>query len=250
MTRVSGVVITRDEEKNITACLECLRFCDEVVVVDSGSRDGTVPLAKSAGAKVYFKPFEDFASQKNFAISQAGSEWVFLVDADERVSGALAAEVRAVLENPKADGYDLKRINRIFGRRMRGGINAGDKQLRLVRKEKAVFKGLVHERIALEGDAPCLQEPLLHESTPTVKDYMRKLNLYTSLEAKNLDEKETFSERGLRLRPLALFFWRFLFQGGFLDGREGFLFNGLSAYYEFVRRAKHWELRQPGKPSV
>lgn len=241
--KLSAVVITRDEEKNIGQCLEGLAFCDETVVVDSGSRDRTVPLARALGAVVYENAFRDFASQKNAAISKARYPWVLLIDADERVSPALAVEIRAVLQETKAEGYTFRRENRIFGRRMRHGANAHDRQLRLVRKEKAFFEGAVHERIFLQGKIGCLKNPLSHDSTPTLRDYMRKLNVYTALEAGAMAEGSVeFSEKKLKQRPLLLFFYQHFFRRGFLDGLEGFLFNGLSAYYEFVRYAKRWEL--------
>ena len=250
MRRLSGVVIVRDEEKNIRECLEGLRFCDETVVVDSGSRDRTVEMARSVGAKVFPKPFVDFASQKNFGIEKASGEWLLLVDADERVSPELAFEIKQVLQKPQADGYFVRRLNRIFGRWMKHGGSGNDSQLRLARKEKAVFQGRVHERIRLDSPIGRLQNPLWHASTPTVRDYMRKLNHYTSLEAGGLAGKnEIFSEKKMKRRPLFLFFYLQGWKRGFLDGAEGFIFNMLSAYYEFVRRAKHWELMSKGGSS-
>ena len=246
--KISAVLITQNEEKNLPDCLAGLHFCDELILVDSGSQDGTVSLARSLGAKVFSNPFLDFASQKNFGIRQAACDWVFLIDADERVSEALAAEIRAALEKPDAEGYFVRRINRLFGRWMHYGANGQDRQLRLVQKEKALFQGKVHERIYLNGATRCLKNPLMHHSTPTIKNYMRKLNVYTSLEADGLaDRHADLSENKLKKRPLGLFFYLYFIRLGFLDGLEGFLFNGLSAYYEFVRYAKHWELASTNK---
>lgn len=242
MMKCSAVLIARDEEKNLRDCLAGLVFCDEIVLVESGSHDQTAELARSLGAKVYSNLFKDFASQKNFGIGKAESEWVLLVDADERVTPELTEEILGVLKNPKADGFFVKRSNRIFGRWMKHGDSGGDRQLRLARRDKAVFKGQVHERIYFEGKQPCLKNPLLHHSTPTVRDYMKKLNQYTSLEAAMLvEKKETFDASKIKSRPLFLFIYLHFFKQGFLDGMEGFLFSVLSAYYEFVRQAKHWE---------
>lgn len=241
--KLSVVIITKNEEKNIAACLDSVKFCDEAVVVDSGSSDRTAALAKERGARVLIRAFDDFASQKNFAMQSAAGEWVLLIDADERVTVELGAEILAELRSPKADGYFLSRRNNIFGRWMRHGANRGDKQLRLVKKS-AAFRGAVHERIVPEGRTTTLKHPLLHFSTGSVSQYMDKLNLYTALEVRTISEKRVKTEKPGIGKPLGLFLYRFLFQGGLADGREGAWFSVLSAYYEFVRKAKYWERGQ------
>ena len=241
MALLSAVLIVKNEEKNIVECLRRLAFCGEIVVVDSGSADRTVSLAKDLGAAVYSNPFVDYASQKNFAIGKASSDWVFLIDADERVSDELAREIIEILKHPTADGYLVKRMNRIFGRWMKHGANRDDFQLRLVRRQKAMFDGCVHERIRLEGPCPRLSNVLRHHSTESVSSYMKKLNLYTSLEVKVLEERHASTAAGkMKTRPLQFFFYRAFWQRGLRDGMEGFLFCILSAYYEFIRQAKHW----------
>lgn len=241
--KLSGVVITRDEENNILDCLSSLDFCDERIVVDSGSQDQTVARARSAGADVYFHPFENYADQKNFAISKATGEWVLLIDADERVNPALKEEIRQVLFCPSSEGYWLIRRNRVFGRFMQGGDHARDYQLRLVRAPLARFQGLVHERIILVGKTERLKEPLFHESTPTISAYMKKLNNYTALEARsNAERKMTRVWLHMMLFPLVKAVQRWIFKAGFRDGVEGFIFIVLSAYYDFIKAAKRWEL--------
>ncbi len=281
MTKLSAVIITRNEEKNIGECLSALHFCDEKIVVDSGSTDQTVKIAADHGAKVVPRPFTNFSEQKNFGIEKACGEWVLLIDADERVSEALSFEIQKTIESAKFDGYFLHRLNCIFGRWMRYGDNKNDFQLRLVRKERAYFKGVVHERIYLNERAGDLKNPLLHYSTETISSYMEKLNHYTVLEAgKSLTlermarpfwrvtrggESPTNAKPQLRIsgdterqdppkwvtgppgkmmsKPLVLFFYRMFWQKGFLDGIEGIFFCVLSAYYEFLRQAKCWELQ-------
>ncbi|MBI2095255.1 MAG: glycosyltransferase family 2 protein [Candidatus Omnitrophica bacterium] len=243
MPTLSAVIITHNEKENIEKCLNALFFCNELVVVDSESPDGTAAIAEKLGAKVFLRAFRDFSSQKNFAISKTTGQWILSVDADEFVSESLAAEIREVLDNPKADSYYLKRENRIFGRRMRYGANRGDFQLRLVRREKAVFEGRVHERMVLEGEASRLKNPLFHESTPSLSAYLKKLNFYTQIEARTLEEKKaSFSGARLKGKPLAVIGHRLFVRAGFLDGREGFFFSVLSGYYEFAKQAKFWEL--------
>ncbi len=245
--KLSAVIITKNEEKNIEDCLKSLLFCDEIIVLDSGSSDRTTSIA-ARRAKVVKRNFDNFSAQKNYAISQAASPWVLSIDADERVTPSLATEIKERLTNPAADGYYLLRRNRIFGRWMRHGTNGRDYQLRLIRKEKAVFKGLVHERMDPPGKAGYLQKELLHYSTDTIGSYMIKLNAYSSLEARRLIERrELFSPRRTKWRPLFLFFYLSLWKRGILDGVEGFFFAILSAYNDFLRLAKQWELDEKMK---
>lgn len=241
--KLSAVLITRDEEERLGDCLKSVAFCDEIVVVDSGSRDRTVQIAESFGAKIFHRAFDDFASQKNDAMSRARGEWIFLIDADERASEELARQVRSAVQNPSADGYRVHRINNLFGRWMRHGDNRDDYPLRVVRRGRAVYEGIVHESVRLQGSESVLKGVLMHHSTPTVRAYMKKLDVYTTLEARRL------KERGFRagtsqmlLRPAAVFFRGWLFRLGFLDGREGFMYSALSAYYEFIRLAKAREV--------
>ena len=241
---LAAVLIVKNEEKNIEDCLRALSFCDEIIVVDSGSSDHTVLIA-SKYAKVLQRDFDNFSTQKNYAISQASSEWILSVDADERVVPALAEEIRKCLKAPTKEGYFLMRQNRIFFRWMRHGANARDYQLRLVKKEKAQFQGLVHERIEPPIKAGYLQNELLHYSTNTMGGYMIKLNAYSSLEARRLKESERpCSLRQMRWRPLFLLFYLSVWKRGILDGIEGLFFSVLSAYNEFVRYAKQWELEK------
>ena len=195
-------------------------------------------------SKVFSHAFSDFASQKNFAIRQTSGDWVLLVDADERVGEPLREEIKEAVNRPGADGFYLRRKNRIFGRWMRFGGNQNDSQLRLVRRELAEFEGKVHERIRWDRPKQILKNPLAHFSTPSISDYFRKLIQYTGMEAEILDSREAVADESkMRWAPCAVFFQRFFSKGGFLDGTEGFLFCFLSGYYEFVKRALSWELK-------
>jgi glycosyltransferase involved in cell wall biosynthesis len=254
---ISAVIITRDEERNIEDCIRSVRFCGEVLVVDSGSSDRTAERARGLGAEVLFNPFKDYASQKNFGIARARGEWVLLIDADERVSEALGREIQAAVRERCFEGYFLKRRNRIFGRWMRFGASGGDRQLRLVKKERARFEGPVHERIVLAdpaGRRPAdalvagsLRNPLWHNSTETVSAYLKKLNTYTALEAEILRARgEDRAPEKMKRRPFLLPAYWLFWKGGVLDGLEGVLFAVLSAYYDFVRFAKCWELERKG----
>lgn len=247
--KLSAVIIAKNEERNIAACLESLVFCDERVVIDSMSEDRTAEAARAAGARVYGNEFVDYATQKNFGISKATGEWVLLIDADERLEKGAEAEIRAAIAGGGKEAYSFHRRNCLFGRWMKHGGNAGDRQLRLVRRDKAVYEGAVHETIHHVKSVGVLQSPLYHYSTPTVSDYMRKLNAYTSLEAGVMRRKGLVwsQKRDAFAAPIAVFLKRYFWQRGFLDGIEGFLFAFFSAYYESVRRLKLWELAHAGK---
>ena len=236
------MIIVLNEEKNITDCLKSVSFSDEVIVVDSGSIDRTASLAQGMGAKVFKKDFQDFASQKNFGIDHAGSDWLLLIDADERVTPALGEEIRQAIADPKAaEAYFFMRRNNIFGRWMRFGINRSDWQLRLIRRNSGRFEGLFHERISFSGKAMKLKNHLLHFSSRTISDYMNKLiNYYLKTKAwQGSDEKIPTSK--LLVRPFLVFCNVFFIKLGLLDGLEGFLFSVLSAYYDFVRLARYTE---------
>lgn len=247
MPLLSGVMITKNEASKLRAALDSAAFCDEWVVIDSGSVDGTQHIARTFGAKVWERSFDDYAAQKNFGIQKASGDWVLLLDADERVSEGLKKEIEVALASPEADGYEVDRVNRIFGRRMNHGGHTGDIQLRLVRRAKAEFYGAVHERIRPCGMIARFKEPLFHHSTDTIADYMRKLNGYTSLEAAQLSvEAPRSSMRRFKIKPLARLGQLFFLKGAFLDGIEGVLFAVLSAYYDFIVLAKQWERSQKG----
>ena len=244
MPGLSAVVITREEQKNIERCLGALSFCDEIVVVDSESRDQTVAIAEKFGAKVFLNPFKDFASQKKFAVSRATGAWILSIDADEVVTPSLREEI---LHRLKASGgfaaYALPRRNFIFGKRLRFGGSGRDAPVRLFRKGQACFEGVVHESLRVDGAVGRLRKPLLHYSTPDTGGYFQKLTLYATLEAKTLDQRSAvFRSAAIFWRPLGRFLQRYFIQGGFLDGYAGFLFAVLSSYYEFVRYAIFWEI--------
>jgi glycosyltransferase involved in cell wall biosynthesis len=240
--KLSAVLITKNEETNMTDCLRSVMFCDEIIVVDSGSSDQTTSIASQYGSKVFQNPFVDFASQKNFGISKAGGEWVFLIDADERVTTELAEEILKSIRNERCMGYWVRRRNRIFGRWMNGGANRHDWQMRLVRRQRARFGGKVHERIHVSGLCKYLKGRLNHLSTENISRYMKKLKQYTDFEIEEISKRSQNAAITPSLsKPVALFLKSMILQRGFRDGMEGFFFTVLSCYYEFVRQIKYWE---------
>ena len=210
-------------------------------MIDCGSKDDTVELAKRSGAKVYHHDFSDYASQKNYGIHQTTGQWVLFMDADGRVTPGLAVEIDKVIQHPKADAYRIARHNRILGRWMRFGGNASDYPMRLIKRGTGKFSGAVHEEIDFGGHSGRIDKHIEHYSTPSIAVYMRKLNQYTSLEVLKRLDRGPVSKRSLWGRPIGIFIKRYFLKLGFLDGIQGFLFAILSAYYDFVHLAKSWE---------
>lgn len=253
MAKISVLVIALNEEKNIRDCLGSVSWADEIIVVDSGSTDATKSIAAEFTDKVVQNRFRDFSSQKNFALSLASGEWVFFLDADERVSTGLKKKILSVVAGGGDNSaYLIKRDTFIFGRLMKNGGHDRDYQMRFFLRAGAEFFQPVHEKLVPgEGNIGRIEEPLIHYSTPDLTDYLTKMNLYTGLEAEFKVEKGLpvgFLE--LTFKPVLRFVQRYFFQLGFRDGYEGFLYYLLSAFYDFVKYAKCIELRNKEKPDA
>lgn len=237
--KLSAVVITLNEEKNIADCLETLKFADEIIVVDSESSDQTREIARRFTPKVSVRKFDDFSSQKNFAVSQAKGDWVLSVDADERVPQALAAEIKEILSRSDVeDAYRVHRRTRIFGRDFKFSGLQNDAPVRLFRKNKALFIKLVHEIVDVRGTTGVLKNFLEHRSFQTIAEHQRRLELYTSLEPLPAGERRDPGWADYCLRPLRRFFLIYVKGQGFRDGSQGFLYAWLSARYELERWKK------------
>lgn len=241
---LSVAVITYNEERRLADCLRSASFADEIVVLDSGSSDRTREIATEFNARVSVRKFDNFAAQKNAAIEMTRGDWVLLLDADERLSPELAEQVRGAFVGPDVLGaYYLNRRNILFGKKMRFGANANDWQLRLMRRDYGRFQGIVHERILPTGLVGRLSGELTHISYQTIREYFLKFPLFSSLDAEWTSKQQPPPGLyHLLLRPFLIFIYYYIFRLGFLDGRQGFVYHVLGAYYEFIRRAKHWEL--------
>jgi glycosyltransferase involved in cell wall biosynthesis len=240
LVRLSAIVITRNEGRNIGPCLDSLAFCDERIVVDCGSQDETASIARERGARVEYHDFEGFGSQKNFALSLASGEWVLSVDADERVSPALAAEIATAIGAGSANGYKMPRLSSFLGRVMRHSGWYPDYVLRLFRRGGARFSNdIVHECVVCDGRVLRLKEPLLHYPVDRIEDALARVDRYSSAGA----EKMVASGRRVTFASGFLHgFWTFLrtyfLRAGFLDGREGLLLaitNAEGAYYRYMK---------------
>jgi len=239
-------VITRNEEANIGPCLDALAFCDERIVVDAGSTDRTVALARQKGARVETHDWQGFGVQKNFALSLAQGDWVLSVDADERVSPALAREIERAVAEGRADGYEIPRLSSFVGHEMRHSGWFPDYVLRLFRRGKARFSDdLVHERVICEGTIARLSGTLHHSPVARLEDALRRADGYSTAGAAMIvksGRRVSFAS-GIS-HGLWSFFRTYVLQRGFLDGREGFLLAVANAEGTYYRYMKAWLARR------
>jgi glycosyltransferase involved in cell wall biosynthesis len=238
------VVITLNEEDRIRDCLASVAWADEIIVVDAGSGDKTVAIAREHTDHVMIHPWEGFAAQKNFGIEQATGDWVLSLDADEQVEPALRDEIAAVLAGPAAHaGYRIARRNIMWGRWIRHGRLYPDWQLRLFRRGRGRFVDrAVHESVTVDGPVGRLTTALLHESYRDVSDFLARAERYSTLAAEEWARSgRSFHAIQLVVAPLGRFLSMYVVHRGFLDGWRGFLLAALYAYYVFVRSAKIWE---------
>jgi glycosyltransferase involved in cell wall biosynthesis len=242
LPRLSAIVITRNEAHNIEACLDSLRFCDERIVVDGGSSDNTVRLAERKGAQVVPHEWTGFGAQKNFALSLAHGDWVLSVDADERVSPALAAAINHAIGNGRAQGFEMPRLSRFCGREMRHSGWYPDYVLRLFRRGRARFSDdAVHERVICNGPIARISEPLIHNPVTKLEDALSRMDRYSSIGAGMLvasGRRVSFSS-GI-FHGIWTFLRTYILRLGFLDGREGFLLAIANAEGTYYRYMKAW----------
>lgn len=239
MNRLTAVILTYNEEANIADCLASVAFADAYVVFDSGSTDRTLDIAREAGATVIQRPFDNYADQRNAALQAVSdsSDWVLFVDADERVTPALAEDVRAAIAQGEAyAGWRIARHNYIFGRLTLGAGWYPDYQTRLLRPAAARYdpERKVHEVVMLDGPLGTIDEPFIHHNYTRFDQFVAKQRRYTAYEARIL------FEQGVRprphnyvLQPLRHFRWRFFDLKGYHDGLHGLRLSVLMAWYEF-----------------
>ena len=246
---VSAVLITRNAADQLDECLASLAFADEILVVDSGSDDGSLEIAARHGARVIDKDWMGFGRQKQYAVEQAKNDWVLCLDADERVSPELARSIALALVAPQAPVYRMARRNRFLGRWLSHGEGYPDWNLRLFdRKEARWSDDPVHEKVLYAVTPGTLDGDLLHESATDLADYLAKQNRYTSLAAEQLHANGRRAGLAvLALSPLVRFVKFYLFRLGFLDGVPGLIHISIGCMNSFLKYAKLIELSRAKK---
>ena len=248
MATLSVITLTLNEERNIADCLESVKWADEIIVVDSGSTDRTLEIARNYTDRVITVEWKGYGSARNLGISLATGDWILWLDADERVTEELAREIREILQSPdeRINGYRIARRAYFLGRWIRHAGWYPARVTRLFPRTKGRFtERRVHETLCIEGPLSETEHDILHFTDPDLTHYFTKFNRYTSLAANDmLTEGRPFSLRDLLLRPPFLFFKMYILRRGFLDGIQGLMLSVLSAAYVFTKYAKLWELER------
>jgi glycosyltransferase involved in cell wall biosynthesis len=251
-TKLSACVITFNEADRIDACLASLEFCDELIVIDSHSQDATRELAARRGARVIERDWPGYRSQKQFATEAASHDWVLSVDADERVTPELRAEIEALRAEgfAAARGYGIARLTEYFGRFLRHGNSWPDRQVRLYDRRAARWVGYeVHEKIAVDGSVRDLRAPLEHFAYRSLDDQLAKLDRYAAFMAR---EMHAAGRRANLAQVFANPAWRWLrgmiIKGGVFDGWRGWLFHLAEAGYVRRKYLRLWALSRTAEP--
>lgn len=252
MGKISAVVLTKNEEKNIERCLRPLAFCNEIIIVDDFSGDKTVELANKFKAKVYkHKLNDDFSSQRNFGLEKAKGEWVLFIDADEEVSQQLEEEILNKLNlnsNDKNLAYYIKRRDFWWGRELRYGEMRKIRQIglvRLIRRNSGKWVGKVHEVFKASGSFGQLKSFINHYPHQTLRDFVAEINFYSTVRARELLSQggETNILETI-FYPLGKFILNYFVYLGFLDGAAGFAYAFLMSFHSFLVRVKLFQYTQ------
>jgi len=244
--KITATVITLNEEHNIAAALESLTWADEIIVVDSESTDRTVEIARSFTDRVLVRPWPGYSAQKNFAAHQASNNWIFSLDADERVSTELAREIEQLKRGaePDAAAFEMPRLTFYLGRWIKHSGWRPDSKLRLYDRNRARWQGeYVHETLQVDGKLKKLSGNILHYTVRDASEHHLRMDRYTTLAAQQSHSQgKGASLASLFLSPVIVFLRSYVFKLGFLDGIPGLAIARFAAHYEFLKNLKLWEM--------
>lgn len=249
---ITGIILTKNEEENIIKCIKSIIFCDEIIVIDDYSTDKTIGVINELDNKkvkiISHALNENFSQSRNFGLDQAQNEWILFVDADERISEALAFEISNVLFNwangieNEYKGFYLKRFDSIWDKELRYG-ESGIKLLRLAKKNSGKWEGEVHEEWKINGKVGTLNNSIIHYPHQTTAEFLERINFYTDLRTKELYSKK------IKTNMLSIFLYAsgkfvliYLLKRGFLDGISGLAYAILMSFHSFLVRSKLWEM--------
>lgn len=246
---LTAIILTKNEARNVVACIESLVWADRVVVFDCYSEDETVTLAQGAGAQVIQHPFENFSQQRNAALDAVTTDWVFFVDADERGTPALGKEIRRVIQRDDVNGWWVPRHNYILGRLTRGAGYYPDYQMRLLRAGCGRYERPASEIVVLKGADGYLTEPLIHYNYASVAQFHAKQRTREPFEALTLHRQGVqLRPHTFLLQPLRQFWWRYVTLKGYRDGLHGLRLCLLLTYYFGWRNyVRLWQMRRAGE---
>lgn len=252
---ISVTIITLNEEENLERCLKSISsITSEIIIVDSGSKDKTLEIAKKYKARVFVRKFDNYANQKNFALRQARGEWILSLDADEEITPELKNEIKLAIDHKQSlalrarplaiNAYSIPRKNIIFGKFIKYSRWQPelDRHIWLFKKESGRWVGRVHEEVVVGGEVGRLKNAKIHYQYKTVREFVEMLNSYSELEAEEKVRKGVrFSFFRLFFDPIYNFLVRYIYRLGFLDGLHGFVLSYLMAIYHFIVWVKIWE---------
>ena len=247
MPKLSVTIITKNEKDDIAAALDSVAWADERIVVDSGSTDGTADIASRCGARVVSREWPGYVAQKNYAASIASCDWILSLDADERVTPALAREVQRILADaPAHRGFRIPRVTFHLGRWIRSTDWYPDDQLRLYDRRVAEWTGrYVHEGVTVKGSIGRLRGELEHHAYRDIAEHLATIDHYTTLAARQMfEEGRRATVWHLAVVPQLTFLRNYLLKGGFREGRAGLIISAMNKYYVFLKFAKLWELER------
>lgn len=244
MTKISAIIPTLNEEIHIAEAIKSVSFADEIIVIDSFSTDKTIEIAEKLNVKIIKRKFDDFSSQKNFAIDQAKHSWIYILDADERVTVKVEKEILEAVRNPKKNiGFYVRRTFYFCGKKINYGGCQRDKVVRLFLKEHCKYAGVVHETIVADGKLGFLKNKVDHYSYKSYDHYISKMNHYGELRGKQFfKEGKKVNLFHILIKPPARFFIHYFIRLGFLDGFPGFVFAKTQAYGVLTKYIKLWLL--------
>jgi len=244
MKAVSAVIITYNEAHNLKKSLPKLHWCNEIIIVDSGSQDDTIEVCKQFGCKIFYRKFEGYGMQKRFAVKQAKNDWVICLDADEILSNELVDEIMTEMLKPKADGYLIPMNFFFMGKEFKHGKESWRFFMRLFNKNKGNFNiDKVHEKIELDGNTQKLKNLIYHHSYTSYTQYFEKFNKYSSFGAEAGFQKRKTRSVAMVICAIPLNFLKYYFlERNFLNGIKGFYWSVLNAFYHFVKYIKLREM--------
>ena len=247
MEKLSVVIITKNEERNIQRCLESVKWADEIVVVDSGSEDRTIDICRSYHCKIYQTDWMGFGPTKKFAVDSASHDWIFSIDADEEVSPELKNRIQKILEDPGyMRAYRIKRNSFYLGKLIRHSGWSNDYTLRFFNRLEGNFNNnIVHESVQIPEPIGKLKQPLWHYPYPDVSTHIQKMERYSSLGAQTeKDNGKKCTLIGAVFRGKIKFIKMYFINGGFMDGSEGFILALNSAFGVYLKYLKLWKMNK------
>lgn len=241
--KITGIVITKDEERNIKDCLESIKWLDEIIIVDSGSKDNTLSIAKTFTNNIYITEIQNIPEKRKFALTYTKilNDWILFLDADERITPELHQEIDSLSDNSDVNGYFINRRNYYLGKWIKHCGIYPDYCLRLFRKDKGkITDRIIHEGVKVEGTCIKLNNDMLHHSYNNLEQMVKKINFFSSEEAsEHLRNGKRITKIGVFTHALSAFLRVFISRKGFLDGLNGFY---VSFTYSLVNFLSHLKL--------